>query len=277
MSNSMKLEEMMRVVGSYAQGKLLAGRLDGVGVVLFNQPHKRNAISLAMWEGLVEALEKMESDEVVRAVVYAGAGGMAFSAGADVSEFADRRADADADAQYSRLTALGRAKIAAFAKPSIACVQGFCLGGGLVTAMQMDLRVAASDAVFGIPAAKVGLHYGMEPTEHLVSLVGPARAKLMLYTAGRFSAHQALAMGLVDVVAKVDVVQECLELAGTIAANAPLSVQASKFTIEQALRSPAERDQAGLTAHSRRCMDSADYREGRTAFTEKRPPVFIGR
>lgn len=276
MKTATRFEEVMQVVGSYAQGKLLAGRIEGVGVVLFNQPEKRNAISLEMWDGVVEALDVLEADDAVRAVVYAGAGGKSFSAGADVSEFAGRRNGADADAQYSRLTACARSRIESFPKPSIACVQGFCLGGGLVTATQLDLRVASADAVFGIPAARVGLHYAIEPTERLVSLVGPARAKMMLYTGLRISAAQAFTMGLVDVVANADVVQECLELARTIAANAPLSVQASKFTVDQALKVPADRDVATLAAHTRRCIDSADFREGRSAFIEKRQPVFIG-
>ena len=145
-------------------------------------------------------------------------------------------------------------------------------------ALQADLRIAAADAQFGIPAARMGIAYGLQPTEKLVRLVGPARARLMLYTARRYPAAEALAMGLVEqVFAAGDVVRECVDLARTIADNAPLSVQASKFTIEQAQKGAAERDTAGLEAWTRRCMDSADYREGRTAFTEKRRPVFTGR
>lgn len=276
MTAAMKLEEEMQAVDRHAQGKLLSGRIGGVGVVVFNQPEKRNAISLAMWEGLVQALDDMAADDAVRVVLYAGAGGNCFSAGADLSEFAALREGADADALYTAQTRRGREKITAFPKPSIACIQGYCLGGGLYTATQMDLRVSASDAVFGIPAARVGLHYAIEPAAQLVSLVGPARAKMMLYTAHRYSAAEALAMGLVDRVAQGDVVQACLELAHTIAANAPLSVQASKFTIEETLKPPAERDTEALASHTRRCIDSADYREGRTAFAEKRQPTFVG-
>jgi enoyl-CoA hydratase len=130
--------------------------------------------------------------------------------------------------------------------------------------------------VFGIPAARMGIAYGIEPMERLVSLVGPARARLMLYTARRLTGQEAFAMGLVEVLAAEDVVADTLRLAATIAENAPLSLQATRFTIEQVQKPPAERDPEGMAELTRRCMESADYREGRTAFTEKRKPVFIG-
>ncbi|HSW16681.1 MAG TPA: enoyl-CoA hydratase [Ramlibacter sp.] len=276
MNTAKLMEDVMRVTGQHAQGKLLAGRIDRVGVVLFNQPEKRNALSLAMWDGLCEALDGFAADPEVRVVVYAGAGGNAFTAGADISEFASRRDGAEANEAYNRISGRGREKIQAFAKPSIACIQGFCMGGGLGVALQAELRVAARDAVFAIPAARMGIVYGIEPMERLVSLIGPARARLMLYTARRFSAEEALSMGLVEMVAAEDVVTETLALAASIAENAPLSIQASRFALEQVRKAPAERDLAGMADHTRRCMDSSDYREGRAAFTEKRKPVFTG-
>lgn len=275
-ASGLKLEEAMQVVGRHADGKLLAGRVGQVGVVLFNQPERRNAMSLEMWDGVHEALGAFAQDRQVRVVVYAGTGGKAFMAGSDISQFAARRSDADANEEFMRLTARAKERVAQFPKPSIACIQGFCIGVGMVVAISADLRVAAPDAQLGITAARMGIHFGLEPTERLVSLVGPSRARLVLYSARRFSAQEALAMGLVDQVAAQDVVRETLELARTIADNAPLSVQASKFTIDQVLKPPAERDLAVLEQHTRRCMDSADYREGRTAFMEKRPPVFTG-
>jgi enoyl-CoA hydratase len=266
----------MRTVARHAEGKLLAGCIDRVGVVLFNQPEKRNALSLAMWNGLCDALDCFEADGDVRVVVFAGAGGKAFASGADISEFASKRNSAEANLEYTCITARGREKMLAFPKPSIACIQGYCMGGGLNVALQADLRVAARDAVFGIPAARMGIAYGIEPMERLVSLVGPARARLMLYTARRLTGEEAFAMGLVEVLAAEDVVADTLRLAATIAENAPLSLQATRFTIEQVQKPPAERDPEGMAELIRRCMESADYREGRTAFTEKRKPVFIG-
>jgi enoyl-CoA hydratase/carnithine racemase len=230
-----------------------------------------------MWDGVADALEFFAAENDVRSVLYAGAGGKAFVSGSDISQFASRREGAEANAEFARITGRGKSKLAAFPKPSIACLQGYCMGGGLALALQADLRVAASDAVFGIPAARLGIAYGMEPTERLVALIGPGHARLMLYTARRFSAQEAFAMGLVEVVASAtDVVREAVDLARTIAENAPLSVLAAKFTIQQALKDAAERDLKAVAEYTTRCMDSADYREGRTAFMEKRKPVFVG-
>lgn len=277
MSEAIRLEDEMRIIGSYAEGKLLAGRIDNIGILLFNQPQKRNAISLAMWDGIAEALELLEADREVRVVIHAGAGGKAFTSGNDISQFAARRNDADANVEFKRITGRGRHRLASFAKPSIACIQGFCLGGGLATALLADLRVSAADALFGIPAARLGIAFGPDPMELLVALVGPSRARLMLYTARQFTAHEAHAMGLVDcVVATEDAVREALTLARSIADNAPLSVLAAKFAIEQVLKPPLERDLAAMDAFTRRCMNSADYREGRAAFSEKRKPYFKG-
>jgi enoyl-CoA hydratase/carnithine racemase len=276
MDTNQTLERAMHVVERHADGKLLAGRIGQIGVVLFNQPEKRNALSLEMWNGLCAALDSFAADSDVRVVVYGGAGGKAFASGADISEFATRRNSAEANLEYAKTTARAREMIAAFPKPSIACVQGFCMGGGLNVAMQTDLRIAARDAVFGIPAARMGIAYGIEPMERLVSLVGPARARLMLYTARRFNGEEAFTMGLVDVLSDGDVVAEALGLATSIAENAPLSLQASRLAIDQVLRPAAERDLAGMAERTRRCMESADYHEGRAAFSEKRKPVFTG-
>lgn len=276
MNTGNTMEDSMRVIGSHAGGKLLAGRVDRVGVVLFNQPEKRNALSLAMWDGLCDALDGFAADPEVRVVVYAGAGGKAFTSGADISEFASRRAGAEANVEYNGISRRGRERIRAFTKPSIACIQGYCMGGGLGVALQAELRVAARDAVFAIPAAQMGIVYGIEPMERLVALVGPARARLMLYTARRFSADEALSMGLIELVSTEDVVGDTLMLAAGIAENAPLSIQALRFSLEQVLKEPAGRDLAGMAEHTRRCMESSDYREGRAAFTEKRKPVFTG-
>ena len=272
----MKLEDEMQIVGSYADCKLLAGRIDNVGVMLFNHPEKRNAVSLEMWEGVCAALDLFAADKSVRAVVYAGAGGKSFTAGNDISQFASRRGNADANTEFMRLTGRGRKTLKDFPKPSIACIQGYCLGGGMGTALQADLRVASVDAIFGITVARMGIAYGFEQMERLVSLVGPARAQLILYTARKFTAQEAFNMGLVDVLATHDVVRESLELARTIADNAPLSLHATKFTVEQVMKDPSERDMAALAELTHACMNSADYREGRTAFMEKRKPVFIG-
>lgn len=269
------LEEVLQHSASYADGKLLAGRIGHIGIVLLNQPEKRNALSLAMWDGLCVALEKFAEDAQIRVVVYAGAGGKAFTAGADISEFATKRNSAEANVEYKRITDRGAQCLRTFAKPTIACIQGFCMGGGLNFAMQADLRVSSSDAVYAIPAARMGIAYGVEPMEKLVSLIGPARARLMLYTARRFSAPEAIAMGLTDVLAE-DAVRASLELAESIAQNAPLAIATARQAIEQVLQEPSKRDANLMNEYTRRCMNSHDFQEGRTAFMERRKPVFTG-
>jgi enoyl-CoA hydratase/carnithine racemase len=261
----------------YAAGKMLAEVADGVGLVTFNQPEKRNAMSVEMWQGLGEILDGFARDPAVRVVVLTGAGDKAFVSGADISQFEKNRANADAQVEYDRLTSAGRQKLAAFPKPLIARIRGFCLGGGLGIAMQTDLRIAASDSQFGIPAARLGIAYGFEMVRALVSLVGPANARMILYTGGRIDAVEALRIGLVNrVVEPAELPETVQKLARTLAENAPLSIAASKLAVAAALKDAAGRDMAGLARASQACFDSADYREGRTAFMEKRQPHFTG-
>ncbi len=274
----MKLEDTMQPVASYAEGRILAGRIGNVGVLLFNHPERRNAINVEMWDGVAQALDIFTADDSIRVVIYAGTGGKAFVSGGDISQFASRRPDAKASQEFDRLLSTGRSKLMGCSKPSIACLQGYTLGGGLAIAVEADLRVAAEDAQLGVPAARLGIAYGIRPLTRLVSLIGQSRTRLMLYSAKRFSGVEAFDMGLVDVVAPADkVVEEALALAQTIADNAPLAVGTAKFTIDQIVKDAADRDLPGVAECGRRCFDSADYREGHTAFMEKRKPVFTGK
>jgi enoyl-CoA hydratase/carnithine racemase len=261
-----------------AGGKLLADVDNGVGLITFNQPAKHNAISVEIWAGLEKILKEWATAENVRVVVLTGAGDKAFISGADISQFERLRADAEAQQEYDRLTIGGRNMLAAFPKPMIARIRGYCLGGGLAVAMQADLRIASEDSQFGIPAARLGIAYGFQNIKTLVSLVGPAHARMILYTGARISAAEAARIGLVNQVVPTDALSEVVaNLARTIATNAPLSVKASKLTIDQALRDPADRDMDSVTRASIECLNSEDYREGRSAFLEKRPPRFRGR
>jgi enoyl-CoA hydratase/carnithine racemase len=258
-------------------GKILADKDDGIGWLTFNQPERRNAISLEMWQGIIGALEAFEADPAVRLVVMRGAGDQAFTAGADISEFDARRADAAAAAEYRKLPDVGRARMSAFRKPLIAMIRGVCMGGGLGIAMKADLRIAAADAVFGIPAARLGLAYAFESLRTLTDLVGPAYAKEILFTARRLGAEEAWRIGLVNRVVAADELEPAVrELARSIAENAPLTVEASKATVNEVLKDETQRDLERIEALNRRCMDSQDYAEGRRAFKEKRKPVFVG-
>jgi enoyl-CoA hydratase/carnithine racemase len=262
----------------YADGKMLAAKDGGIGFVTFNQPEKRNAMSVEMWQGLEKILDDFRDDPAVRVVIMTGAGGKAFVSGADISQFEKRRANADAQEEYARLTSGGRARLANFPKPSIAAIQGFCLGGGLAIAMHTDLRIASANSQFGIPAARLGIAYAFDGLRTLVQLVGPAHARMILYTANRIGADEAARIGLINkVVPEESLTDAVLEIARTIAGNAPLSVAANKLCIDNILKDPADRDLDAIARAGRTCLDSADYREGRTAFMEKRQPQFQGR
>ncbi|HUB49460.1 MAG TPA: enoyl-CoA hydratase [Acetobacteraceae bacterium] len=266
------------ITREYAGGKMLAAKDDGVGLITFNQPEKRNAMSLEMWQGLGEILDEFAEDSAVRVVILTGAGNKAFVSGADISQFEKNRANADAQQEYERLTSAGRAKFQTFPKPTIARIRGFCLGGGLAIAMNVDLRIAASDSQFGIPAAKLSIAYAPESVKRLIDLVGPAHARMILYTARRIDAAEAERIGLINKMVPDETLNEyVLDLARTIADNAPLSVAASKLTISELLKDESKRDTAGMARMMQVCFDSADYKEGRTAFMEKRAPRWQGR
>jgi enoyl-CoA hydratase len=263
---------------SFADGNILMSISDGVGVVTFNNPDKRNAMSIEMWEGLGSALIELRDDPDVRVVIMTGAGDKAFMSGADISQFEKNRHNAQASEEYGKRSDAQRALLADYPKPTIACIRGFCLGGGMQMAMAADIRIASDNSQFGIPAAKLGIAYGFNGLNHLVSLVGPSWARLLLYTGMRIDSAEACRIGLVDrVVPDAEVWNATTEIARTISGNAPLAIKAAKITIAQVLKDPDQRDMKAIKAIGTACMDSEDFREGRRAFMEKRKPNFTGR
>src|ERR1700724_4528192 len=219
---------------SHADGKILQNIADGIGVITFNNAEKRNAMSLDMWEGLGHALVELRDDPEVRVVILIGAGDKAFVSGADISEFEKSRHNAEASEAYSKKSAAQRALLADYPKPIIACIRGFCLGGGMQVAMLADIRIAAENSQFGIPATKLGIAYGYDGLKHLVSLVGPSWARLLMYTGMRIDSAEAGRIGLVDrVVADTALWSATLDIARTISGNAPLAIKAAKITIAQ--------------------------------------------
>ena len=263
---------------SHAEGKILQRIEDGIGIITFNSPEKRNAMSLEMWEGFGHALAELRDDPNVRVVVLTGAGDKAFVSGADISQFEKVRHNAAASEEYSKRSAAQRALLANYPKPTIACIRGFCFGGGLLVAMLTDIRLASANSQFSIPAAKLGIAYGYDGLRHLVSLVGPSWARLMMYSGMRIDAAEAARIGLVErVLPDNELWDATMEIARTISNNAPLSIRASKLAIAEVLKDPDQRDMAAITASGTACMDSEDFREGRRAFMEKRKPKFVGR
>src|SRR3979409_773349 len=263
---------------SFADGKILQSVSDGVGVITFKNPEKRNAMSLEMWEGLGSALTELRDNPEVRVVIVVGAGEKAFVSGADISQFEKTRHNAEASEAYSKRSAAQRALLADYPKPTIACIRGFCLAGGMRGALMADIRIASENSQFGIPAAKLGIAYGYDGLKHLVSLVGPSWARLLMYTGMRIDSAEAVRIGLVDrVVPDAELWSATLDIARTISGNAPLAIKAAKITIAQVLNDPDKRDMDAIKQVGIACMDSEDFREGRRAFMEKRKPRFTGR
>ncbi|MDP6352878.1 MAG: enoyl-CoA hydratase [Alphaproteobacteria bacterium] len=258
--------------------RMIARKDGAIGWMVFNNPVRHNALSLDMWRAAATVIEAFQTDDQIRVAIMTGAGDKAFVSGADISEFETQRASAEAEKEYGRVTARAMAALAAFDRPLIAMIRGYCMGGGLAMALNADIRIAAEGAKFAIPASRLGVGYGFSGLKILTDLVGPAMAKEILFSSRRLSDSEALRIGLVNRVVPPEVLEEEVrDLAETIAGNAPLTIQAAKAAVGEVLKDPDRRDLAKIEAMVRACFDSADYTEGRRAFMEKRKPVFQGR
>lgn len=257
--------------------KILAEKSGPVGRLIFNNPERRNAVSYEMWEAAAAILRDFAADDAVRVVVLSGAGGKAFVSGADISKFESERSDTEAVRRYGVLTDSVYTALYDFPKPTIAAIRGFCIGGGLGLAVCCDIRLCTEGSRFALPAAKLGLGYGYVPLKRLAGIVGMPFAREIAFTARQFSAAEAAAMGLVNrVVPEADLDALVEEYVGTIGSNAPLTLGAAKSAFSQLGREPGDRDLAEVDRRVQACFASEDYREGRRAFMEKRPPRFTG-
>ncbi len=261
-----------------ASDNILCEKDGAVGRLIFNNPARHNAVSLEMWEAAEQVLHDLSGDDEIRVIVVTGAGGKAFVSGADISKFGDERATADAVARYNVIVSRALKALSQAAKPTIAMIRGYCIGGGVGLAICCDLRFCTEGSRFGIPAARLGLGYGIDGVRRLVDLVGPAFTKEIFFTARQFSAQEAVAMGLVNrVVPEAELERLVQDTADMIAGNAPLTVRSIKRIVGEVLADESARDIEACDRLVRACFDSQDYIEGRRAFVEKRKPVFVGR
>ena len=257
--------------------KMLSRKEGHVGYVIFNNPERRNAVSLEMWEATTEILADFGNDNDIRVVVLTGAGDKAFVSGADISKFENERASEEAVARYNQTVERANAAIYEYPKPTIAMIRGYCIGGGVGLALSCDLRICSDDSRFAVPAAKLGLGYPYHGLKKLVDVVGISFAKEIFYTARQFNAVEAQTMGLVNRVVPADELETYVKnYADTIGGNAPLTVNAVKFIANQTVADEDKRDLKRCAEMVKRCFDSKDYIEGRRAFMEKRKPAFTG-
>ncbi len=258
--------------------EILVERRDHIATVVFNRPQVRNAFNLAMWTALPEIIEGLVRDPAVRGIVFRGAGEEAFASGADISEFKEQRKDRATAEAYNKRTEAAYHAVEACPKPTVAMIYGFCMGGAVAIALACDLRVAADTGKFAIPAARLGIVYGLHSVKRLVSLVGPAAAKDILFSARTLDAAEALRIGFVNrVLPAGELAAHTYEYLAKVADNAPLSVQGAKLIVEAIVEDGGVARQADIARLQIGAFESEDYREGTAAFMEKRRPKFQGR
>lgn len=259
-----------------AAGRLIARKDGAIGTIVISNPAKRNALSFEMWRDFPTLLNEFSADANIRLVVLTG-DGEHFAAGADISQFGEKRSQGDALKQYNETLKNSTNALLDFPKPLIAKVRGACVGGGLALALDCDLRFCSDEAVFLMPAGKLGLGYEFGGIERMVQMIGPSNACDLFFSARKLTAAQAKEVGVVNhVFPQQDFERGFAAYCAQVVASAPMTLAAAKFAMRQVARPSNERDMAKVQALYDACFQSQDYAEGRAAFLEKRAPRFVG-
>ncbi|SAI14054.1 enoyl-CoA hydratase [Bordetella ansorpii] len=266
-----------RILQDRITENLVVEKRGSAGWITFNDPGRHNAVSYAMWEAIPLALAEFDADPAIRVVVLTGAGDRSFVSGANISQFETLRSAQEDVQAYEKVAEAAQLALYEHAKPTLARIKGYCIGGGLNIALCCDLRVASDDSSFSIPAGKLGLGYRMTAIRNLVNAAGAAGALEIFLTAARYRADQAHERGLVHkVVPAAELDQALDEYVTQICANAPLTLSAGKKMIREIQKLGPDVDMQAMSRLVLACFDSDDYREGKRAFAEKRAPVFTG-
>lgn len=257
--------------------KMISRVKDGIGYITFNNPEKHNAVSIEMWDALENILDGFRENQNIRVIVLNGAGGKSFVSGADISKFDKERSSKDAVLSYNKRTQKVYEKLETFPKPTIAMINGYCIGGGLNVAVCCDIRICSEKSKFAMPAAKLSLGYPFSSIKRLFDVMGPGMAKHFMFTAEKISADEALSCGLVQKLVKEDDLELFVNnYASTISKNAPLTIKAMKQIGIEISKNSDDRDLLLCEQLASACFDSEDYKEGRKAFMEKRSANFKG-
>ena len=253
--------------------KMLADVQDGIGWLTINNPERHNAVSIEMCQAGAEIMARFSADNSVRVVVIRAAGQKAWMSGGDIGDFTPKPGDAprpaDSFAFYN--------SVYDCAKPVVAALKGYTMGGGVALACACDLRIVATDSVFAIPAGKLGIAYPPHFLRWVIDTIGLANTKEMLFTGRRYNADEAFLLGLANCLVQPEaLVSTTVEYAQSIAANAPLSIRANKETMRHVVHDPSNWDKSRIAELNAMCKSSSDFAEGRRAFAEKRKPIFRG-
>lgn len=253
---------------------LYVERSESIATVVFNRSDKKNSFSLAMFKQLGELLTELEKDSKVKLLILKGVDETAFSSGADITEFLENRFSAQKAKDYNDATLESIEKLYRFPKPTIALIKTLAIGGGLELANSCDFRFASSGSKLGITAANIGIIYNLVSTKRLVNLIGPTKAKELLYTAKLITAEEGKEIGLVDYIYPLGEIEEkCLEFARQIIRKSSVANNGIKQVIQAIIDGDNEETEK-IEKLILESFSSDDYKEGIKAFLEKRKPNF---